>query len=185
MAQRPISNQKWQERSVVSCGPRFRIDTANPQMGLNGADVYNVYAVTDNKDIYLTGLSEGGLAKIYNDHSLEIITGQKSQSTGIDIVICGRNGDVTITAEKNGQVRIRAKNIVLDADENVNINAGKDVKIKAGGRFLIQSNQADCDALTGNLAPKGTTFGEMVFKGTYVGSNIVSSAFNGGSIKTF
>jgi len=185
MAQRPISNQNWQGRSCTSFGPKFRIDMANPQMGLNGSDVYSLYAVTDSKDVCINGLSEGGLYKIYNDQSIEIIAGQKSQSTGVDIVITGKNGDVCITAEKNGQIRLRGKNIVIDADENININAGKDVKIKTGGRFLIQGNQADCDSLTGNLAPKGSTFGEIVFAGTFVGSSIVSSAFNGGPLKLF
>lgn len=185
MAQRPISNQNWQGRSCVSFGPKVRLDMANPQMGLNGSDVYTIYSVTDNKDIFLMGLSEGGLGKIYCDQSIEIVAGQKSQSTGVDIVICGKNGDVTITAEKNGQVRIRGKNVVVDADENISLNAGKDIKIKTGGRFLIQGNEASCDALTGNLAPKGSTFGELVFAGTYVGANIISSAFNGGPLKLF
>lgn len=149
-------------------------------MGLNGTDVYNIYAVTDNKDVCLTGLSEGGLYKIYNDHSIEIVAGQKSKSTGVDIMICGKNGDICITAEKNGSVRIRGSKIVIDADENLELKAGKDINVKVGGRFLIKGNEASCDALTGNLAPKGSTFGEIVFAGTYVGADIISSAFSGG-----
>lgn len=185
MAQRPIANQNWQGRSCTSFGPKFRIDMANPQMGLNGSDVYNLYAVTDNKDVCITGLSEGGLYKIYNDHSIEIIAGQKSQSTGVDIVITGKNGDICITAEKNGQIRLRAKNIVIDADENVNINAGKDIKIISGGRLLMQGNETSCDALTGNMAPNRSTFGEQCFAGTYVGASLIEAVFNGGPLKLF
>jgi len=129
MAERPISNQNWQGRSFQSFGPKFRLDMNNPQMGLNGTDVYNLYAVTDNKDVCVTGLSEGGLYKIYNDQSIEIIAGQKSKGTGVDIVICGKNGDVTITAEKNGQVRIRAASVSIDADEDLSITAVKDIKL--------------------------------------------------------
>jgi hypothetical protein len=150
-------------------------------MGLNGTDVYNLYAVTDSKDVCITGLSEGGNYKIYNDHCMEIIAGQKSNSNGVDIVITGRNGDVCITAEKNGRVRIRAQNIMIDADEDVDIKAGRNITLDSGsGRVLIKANKADCDALDGNLAPKGSSFGEIVFAGTYVGADIITKTFSGG-----
>ena len=152
----------------------------NPQMGCNGTEVYNIYAVTNNNDVCLTGLSEGGNYKIYNDHSIEIIAGQKSNSNGVDIVISGRNGDVCITAEKNGRVRIRAQNIMIDADEDVDIKAGRNISLDAGsGRVLLKGNKLDANGLTGNLVPEGTSFGEVVFNGTFVGQDIVKAAFSG------
>jgi hypothetical protein len=181
MAKRPFKKQNWQGRSITSFGPKFRLDMNNPSMGLNGTDVYSLYAVTDNKDVCIAGLSEGGNYKIYNDHSIEIIAGQKSDSNGVDIVISGRNGDVCITAEKNGRVRIRAQNIMIDADEDVDIKAGRNITLNSGsGRVLIKANKADCDALSGNLVPPGASFGEQVFSGTFVGADIVTKAFNGG-----
>jgi len=183
MAERPKSKQKWHQRSIQSFGPKFRIDLNNPQMGTNGTEVYTLYGVTDNKDVSLCGLSEGGIYKIYNDQSIEIVAGQKAKSTGVDITITGKNGDICITAEKNGQVRIRAKNIVIDADENVDIVAGKDINLKPGGRCLIEAQEATCDALMGNLAPPGSTFGDIVFAGTYV--NSLEKGFSGGISITF
>lgn len=179
MAKRPLSVQNWQERSFVSFGPKFRLDMNNPSMGLNGSDVYNFYAVTNNNDVSVTGLSEGGLYKIYNDHSIEIVGGQKSQSKSVDIMIVGKNGDVCITAEKNGSVRVRGTNVIIDADKDVNIVSGRDVTIKAKGRFLVQSNQADCDALMGNLTPRKSSFLERVFEGTFVGQDILSNLTGG------
>ena len=180
MAERPKNKQKWQRRKFDSYSPKFRIDTGNPQMGLNGAEVFNLYGITDNKDVFLMGLSEGGIAKIYNDHSLEIIAGQKSKSTGVDIVITGKNGDVCITAERDGSIRIRGKNIILDADENINLTAGKNINLKAdAGKILLKAPEASVDALTGNLPPLPTTFGGMVFDGTYVGADILTSKFTG------
>lgn len=180
MAERPFDKQNWQNRSLTSFGSKFRIDMNNPQMGLNGTDVYNLYAVTNNNDVCLTGLSEGGNHKIYNDHSMEIIAGQKSNSNGVDIVITGRNGDVCITAEKNGRVRIRAQNIMLDADEDVDIKAGRNITLDSGsGRVLLKGNKLDASGLTGNLIPEGTSFGELVFANTYVGIDIIRSAFSG------
>ena len=185
MAERPFDKQNWQGRSITSFGPKFRLDMNNPQMGCNGTDVYNLYGVTNNNDVQVTGLTEGGSYRIYNDRSIELIAGQKSESNGVDIIISGRNGDVCITAEKNGRVRIRAQNIMIDADEDVDIKAGRNIILESGsGRVLIKANKADCDALDGNLAPKGTSFGEIVFAGTYVGSDIITQTFRGGIAST-
>lgn len=179
MAERPFDKQNWQGRSLTSFGPKFRIDMNNPQMGCNGTEVYNLYAVTNNNDVCLTGLTEGGNYRIYNDRSIEIIAGQKSESNGVDIIISGRNGDVCITAEKNGRVRIRAQNIMIDADEDVDIKAGRNITLDSGsGRILLKANKADCDSLTGNLTPKNTNWGARVFAGTFVGSDVLDAAFN-------
>jgi len=142
-------------------------------MGLNGQDVYTSYFNTKQKDQCIDALSEGGLKKIYNDHGIEIVAGKKSQSTGVDINIISKSGDICITAEKNGSIRIRGTNIIVDADKDLTLVAGRDMTMKAKGRFLIQSNQADCDALMGNLAPSGSTFLDTCFAGTYVGAGVL------------
>ena len=121
------------------------------------SDVYSFYGVTNNGDVSVTGLTEGGLYKIYNDQSIEIVGGQKASANGVDILIAGKSGDIWIQAEKNGKVRIRGANITIDADENLDITAGKTVTIKSS-RFVVQANQADCDSLTGNLTPNKSSF---------------------------
>jgi len=180
MAQR--SNQNWQGRNFTSFGPKFRLDIANPQMGLNGSEVYDLYGVSDFGDVCLTGLSEGGILHIYNDQSIEIIGGQKSKSTGVDIIITGKNGDITITAEKNGQIKIRGASVIVNADENLELHAGKNIHMKAGNAINLKSNIAQCDALEGNLAPLQQTFGFKVFDGTYVGQDLVARVFGGGAV---
>jgi hypothetical protein len=174
MTERPFDKQNWQQRNLEGFGPKFRIDMCNPQMGLDGTDVYNIYAVTDSNDVCLTGLSEGGLYTIYNDQSIQIVAGQNNQSNGVDITIMGRNGDVCITAEKNGRVRIRAQNIMIDADEDVDIKAGRNITLDSGsGRILLKGSKMDCDGLSGNLVPKSLQFVSKVFSGTFVGGDIV------------
>lgn len=167
--------QNWEQNVKLCFGPKTRVDFSSPQMGLNGQDVYTFYAVTDQKDQCVIGLSEGGLFKIYNDHGVEIVAGQKSQSSGIDINIISKNGDICLTAEKNGQVRIRGNNVVIDADKDLTLVAGRDMTMKAKGRFLVQANQADCDALMGNLPPTASTFLGICFAGTYVGADDLPS----------
>jgi hypothetical protein len=177
----------WEERSYWKLGPNFGIDVKNPQLGLSGQDVYSMYGVTDDKDINVCGLNNGnGLYHIYNDRSIEIIAGQNNSGGGIDINIASKNGDICITAERNGNVRIRAKNIILDADENINLTAGRNVNIKAGSRVVTQSNQADCIAKTGNLAPKGTSSGEKIFPaGSPAGDDEVAETFNAGGTNKY
>lgn len=177
-----VREANWEGRSYWKLGPDFGFEINSPQLGLSGSDIYSMYGVTDNKDINVCGLNNGrGIYHIYNDRSIEIIAGQNNSGGGVDIVIAGKNGDVTITAERNGNVRIRAKNIIIDADENINLTAGRNVNIKAGSRFVIQSNQADCIAKTGNLAPKGTSTGESIFPaGSPAGDDEVEETFNAG-----
>ena len=177
----------WEERSYWKLGPNFGIDVKNPQLGLNGPDVYTLYGVASDKDISILGLTNGsGMFKMCNDRSIQIIAGQNNSGGGVDIVITGKNGDVTITAEKNGNVRIRGKNIILDADENINIIAGRNVNIKAGSRVVTQSNQADCIAKTGNLAPKGTSTGEKIFPaGSPAGDDEIAETFSAGGTNKY
>jgi hypothetical protein len=176
----------WQKRSYWKLGPNFGLDIRNQQVGLDGTDIYSFYGITDNKDTNVFGLSNAnGLFKIYNDRSIEIVAGQNNTG-GVDIVIAGKNGDVTITAERNGNVRIRAKNVIIDADENINLSAGRNVNIKAGSRFVVQANQSDCIAKTGSLAPQGTSSGERIFPpGSPAGDDIVQSTFHAGDTSKY
>jgi hypothetical protein len=170
----------WEGRNIQSFGPKFRIDLANPQMGFNGSDVYNIYGVSDNNDVNLAGLTEGGKYRIYNDKEIEIVAGHNNAATpGVDIVITGKSGDICITAEGNGRVRIKAQNIMIEADEDIDMKAGRNINLNSGsGRVLLKGNKIDASGLTGNLVPKGLNFGTQVFSGSFVGADILESTFN-------
>jgi hypothetical protein len=177
MSQRP--DQNWEARSLWSMGPKFRIDTNNPRMGFNGSSVYNLYALTDNNDIHLEGLTEGGKYQLYNDRDIEIVAGYKNESDGVDITITGLNGDICITACRNGAVRIKGKNIMIEADEDIDLKAGRNITFKSGsGRVLTDANKIDVKALAGNIIEN--TFGVKVFEGSFVGSDIITGAFSAG-----
>ena len=83
MAER--TNQNLEERNYWSYGPNFRIDCGNPQMGIAGENVYQMYAVTDDKDQCFSSLSKSGHYKILNDKSIELTAGNKSKEEGVDI----------------------------------------------------------------------------------------------------
>lgn len=131
------------KRQLVSFNPNFRIDTANPQMGLTGLDVYKIYGVTDNGDNQSSiSLSSGGLMSIYNDHSLQIVGGEKNDPGRQDVVIIGKNGNVEVSA--NGMVRIYATNIMIEAEQDIHFKAGRNISMKAGaGRVMIDGQRCD------------------------------------------
>ena len=173
--------EDWQSRNFQVFGPNLRLDIRNPQLGLNGADVYTLYGYSDNNDVNVTGLTQGGIYKIYNDKSIEIVAGQKSTGGGVDITIVSKAGDITITAEKNGSIRIRGKNITIDADETITLNAGKDINMRSGGKNIIQSQQADVKAQTGNAVPQGTSMGESAYgPSPKAGTDVVQDYFYAG-----
>lgn len=149
MSRRP--NENWEARTIDSRSPKFRIDVANPEMGAEGADVYKIYAVTDNKDVNLCSLSESGKYKIHNDKSLEIVAGMTNTEGGVDIVITGMKGDVLITAMRDGQVKIKGANIVLQADEDIDLIAGRNINVNGKAKVMLKGNKVQADGLMGNL----------------------------------
>ena len=133
-----MADKNWERRILDSRGSNFRIDVNNPQTSIGGEDVYNVYAHTEEGDVSLVGLQADGAYRLWNDRRIEIVGGGKSQESGVDILIVGKNGDVNIVAEKNGRVTIRGKNVVIQADEDIDLLAGRNVNIKSGsGRILL------------------------------------------------
>ena len=170
--------QNWERRDISSFGPKFRIDTNNPQMGGNGTNVYALYATTDKKDVNFSGLTESGTYRIWNDRTIEFIGGNKDSSDGVDIVIAGMNGDVTITAMRNGAVKIKGKNIVIEAEEDIDLKAGRNINIEGKSRVLIKGNSCETDGLLGNLIPD--SFGALSFAKSFVGGDIISSTFMAG-----
>ena len=118
MAERPADKQNWQQREYINFGPGCRLDIDNPQMGLNGTTVYDLLAQGDDGNTSSLGMTSGGLFHLTNDQCIDIIGGEKA-GAGCCVNIIGRNGDVTITAQANGQVKITGKNITIDVKSTI------------------------------------------------------------------
>ena len=162
-----MGKDNWERRVLQSWGSNFRMDINNPQSTLGGAEVYSFYGVTDDEDVNIFGLQQNGIFKVYNDKGIEIIGGAKAEGDGVDILIAGKNGDVVINADKNGRVKIRGKNIMIQADEDVDITGGRNVTLNAGsGRVLVKGNTLEKDGLKGNLLEPEEEWASRVFEGT-------------------
>lgn len=168
------------KRQLISFNPNFRIDTANPEMGGSGTDVYKIYGVTDSGDNQSSiSLSSGGLFSIYNDHSIQISGGTNNEKGREDVVIIGRSGNVSITAD--GTVRIYATNIMLEAEQDIHFRAGRNINLKSGsGRIMIDGNRVDVKGTSGNLiSALGKDFTKKIFEGSFVGIDVIDDLLGG------
>lgn len=172
MAERQLNSWK---RTLVSYNPNFRIDSANPQMGQSGTDVYKIYGVTDTGDCQSSiSLSSGGMMDIMNDRSIVISGGTVNDEGAEDIVIVGQNGNISISAP-NGKIRILAKDIMVDAERDLHLKAGRNINIKAvGGKITQESQKQDILGTSGNLITQlGMDFATQVFDGSFVGGDFL------------
>ena len=180
MAERPQDLQNWAARDQESFGPHFRIDTNNPEYGFGGGTIYALIAEKNKQSSYL-GMTEDGQYNLLNDDCITI-TGGVTKNGGACVNIVGKNGDVTITAMRNGDVKIKGKNIIVDADDSLELSSKKNVKITGKNSIFLDTPTLNTNALTGNLAPRDVTFGGLVFRGSKVGGGLLDSAFTGGKL---
>ena len=141
-------SNNWARRKIISYTPEFRIDVNNPTNGFLGPGVYEKYAHTDSGDISLTGMNQAGGYHIYNDQTIEIVggAGKNNDRGGVDIIITGMKGSVWITAQENGDVRIKGANIILEAKEDIKFKCGGNATFDVGQKFDIKAKEAYCDA---------------------------------------
>ena len=180
MSERSQDLQNWAARDQESYGPHFRIDTGNPEYGFGAGTIYALIAEKNKQSSYL-GMTEDGQYNWMNDDCITI-TGGVTKNGGACVNIIGKNGDVTITAMRNGDVKIKGKNIIVDADDSLRLESKKNVVIKGSNSIFLDTPTLNTNAMTGNLAPRDVTFGGLVFRGSKVGKGVIDSAFTGGSL---
>ena len=130
---RPVEAQEWDKRKFISCGPTFRIDTDNPQMGNGGTCSWMIYGATD-KDGDKSSLFQttDGTLHLHSDKKIEIAAGGDGNEKDDDITITALKGGVSIIANENGSVTIKAQNILLEADNDIDLR-GKNINLNARG----------------------------------------------------
>ena len=136
----PAENQNWQKRQYDSFGPHFRIETANPELGLVGNVAYNLYGYSDSKDVSNLGMMGDGQFQIMADQCITIAGGASVEGGGLCINIVGTKGDVAISAERNGDVRIKGRNIFLDASENIELTTGGKIELDSAELLATAQN---------------------------------------------
>ena len=117
-------------------------------------------------------MSDCGIYHMYNDQCIEIMGGNNVDGGGVCVNIVGAKGDVTITAMSNGDVKVTGQNIILDADKNVEINAGGDFRVRASNSVNMSSNTCYISAPFGKIRVREVGWMGGVFKGTSVSESV-------------
>ena len=173
--------KNYEARLYETWGPKCRFDVNNPDIGLDGKCVYQLYAFNDDNDIHLEAFTETGSYKLINDRGIEIAAGAKGSEGNVDICITGTGGDVWITAMKNGTVKIKGKNIMIEALEDVDIKAGRNLNLTSGsGRIVLKGNKIDRDTFSGNLSG-ALSFTAKAFAPTPLGTDFITENFGIGN----
>lgn len=171
MAERP--NQDWSTRFLKSLGPNFRYEVNNPQMGCGGTDVYRMYGVSSDGSKFSIGADQAGKLKVNSDQSIEIVAGSQASKGGEDVLIASLNGNLSIVADKNGTIKIKGSNILINAESDLDIIAGNDINFKANN-INFNANKMDTEALDGNMIPFSKTWIARVYDGTFVGVDVIA-----------
>ena len=179
MATRPEDLQNWSLWDFDE-KPNFKFQTGNPTYGYGGGTVFSQQMEQNNQTGYW-GMTEDGQMNLFNDDTITI-SGGNTKEGGDCINIVGANGSVNITAMENGDIKIKGTNIIIDADQNINIMSKKNVTISGKSSIFFDTPNLATNAMTGNLAPRDVTFGGLVFRGTKVGQGAISNAFTGGDL---
>tara|TARA_B100001287_G_scaffold177083_1_gene149341 strand:- start:26 stop:745 length:720 start_codon:yes stop_codon:yes gene_type:complete len=179
MSTRPEDLQNWSLWDFDE-KPNFKFQTGNPTYGFGGGTVFGQQMEQNNQTGHW-GMTEDGQMNLFNDATITISGGNEMEG-GECVNIVGANGSVSITAMNNGDIKIKGTNIIIDADQNINISSKKSVTISGKSSIFFDTPNLATNALTGNLAPRDVTFGGLVFRGTKVGGNAISDAFTGGKL---
>tara|TARA_B100000287_G_scaffold424970_1_gene470513 strand:+ start:49 stop:651 length:603 start_codon:yes stop_codon:yes gene_type:complete len=174
---KPEKNKNWQIRQYDNYGPHFRIDTGNPEVGADGATVWGMYGEDpDTKAKCSLRQSSTGFFHLYNDGNIEIIGGMGPEGSAankegntVDLLLRAGSdgGQISLKVKEDGTIAISGgKKITLDA-KDIEINAGNNVDISAGNKIEFNSTTLTYTekCIWGKIPPN---LGEMITAGTFV-----------------
>lgn len=169
----------YQSKSFESIGPNFVRTINDPRAAADSPSIANEYAFTEDGYQFYRTFNESGSYQLFNDGGIEIVAGKKGSNGDVDINIRGSGGDICITATSTGIVKIKGHSVIIEASEDLDLKAGRNVNITSGsGRIIMKGNKIDQLAFTGNAVHD--TFGKRAFSLVPVGNEYITDVFTGG-----
>jgi hypothetical protein len=145
------SKLNYEAKDYISIGPNFAITTNDPKTNADSSSVFNIYSFSKENNQHLQSFNQSGSYKILNDKGIEIAAGKKGSDGNVDICITGQGGDIWITATSTGAVKIKAHTIMIEAGEDLDLKAGRNINLNAGsGRIKLEADKIDEIAINGN-----------------------------------
>ena len=179
-----------ENHEIKSFGPQFFIETGSDKMEKTGKAVYKIAAITKNgKFRNNITFHEPGLARYYTEGRFQVETGYHGKPNDVNYLTTVHQGDYSVNADK-GAIRIKGKNIILEAEDNLTLKAGTTIQIgeKDGSTDLIklQARKIIADTKGGNIGDilKSSSLFKS-FAGSFVAGGPLGSAAAGMIAKKF
>ena len=131
-------------RVLDSFGPNLVIETNGP-VGVGGGFAYQLNSINKKGATWQQALHESGLATMESSNGLEIQTGKKNKKGDLSFLAMAHHGDVSLNSN-SGWVRIKGKNIVLDATNELLLQ----------GKHIILGNANKTQLLARKIEINGT-----------------------------
>ena len=176
-----------QNHELKTFGPQFLVDTGNETMSHAGKTVYFIQGITKDKIKNNISFHETGFARYYTEKTLQVESGFLGSSNERDNISYRQivhNGHYSVNADK-GEIRLTAKNIIIEATNNLSLLAPKKIQIggpSAGETKEIELKADKIHAVTtnGNIADiLGTSFLKKSFVNSFANTNILGIAASG------
>ena len=184
--QTALKNLNFEASDYISVGSKFLIRTNNPVPNADSNLVFDIYSFTKENNQHNQIFNESGSYKILNDKGIEIAAGNKGSDGNIDICITGMGGDICITAMSNGAIKIKAHTVMIEAGEDLDLKAGRNINLNAGtGRISLKADKIDQIGMNGNAISETFTARAFslshvsdVVKNLTVGQDLLGSILN-------
>lgn len=136
---------------IESDGPSVQRSSNDNIIGGQGSNVRCERIITEDNNVVVVKTTEDGCHSILSDGTLQIASGGKSKSGDIDVIIATKNGDLALTCQNNGIVRIKGSSIMIQADEDITLSAERNLNLKAKEAINIDSVEVNLRGIKGNL----------------------------------
>jgi|TARA_B100000085_G_C18450511_1_gene474658 hypothetical protein len=176
-----------QNHELKTFGAQFLIDTGNERMTHAGKTVYFIQGMTKDKIKNNISFHETGLSRYYTEKTLQVESGYLGASNVKDNISYRQvvhKGDYTLNVDL-GAIRLRAKNIILEAENDLTLKASNKIQIgdkSTGATKEIELKADKVHAITtnGNIADiLGTSFLKKAFSGSYANAGALGLAASG------
>jgi uncharacterized protein (DUF2345 family) len=171
-----------QNHQVKNFGPQCFIETGSDEMTYAGRTVYLFAGITKDKIRNNMSFHETGLARYHTEKEFQIEAGIKSKDNDNTMRTIVHHGNYCVNADK-GEIRLKGKNIIIEATNNLILEAANTIQIGYPERGGTQQVRIEADKVQVNT--RGGNIGDLLktsslfssFSGSFVsGSSLASAA---------
>jgi len=167
-----------QNHQCKNFGPQYFIETGSEEMTYAGRTVCLTAAITKDNVKNNMSFHENGLARYHTEKDYQIEAGVKCKDNENAMRTIVHHGNYCVNADK-GELRLKAKNIVIEATNNLTLEAANTIQIGYPERGGTQQVRIEADKVQVNT--RGGNIGDLL-KTSSLFSSFAGSFVSGGSL---